>query len=84
MSNGLCDIYGHPASVRVKMTENGFRKVKEICDEHYAEISVQAPLAGKLLSQEFKPGDKVTIGYDDQSKTVTFKISEQKTRRAPS
>ena len=42
MSNGRCDICGAPAAYRVKMVENGFRKVKELCEEHYQELARQA------------------------------------------
>ena len=50
MSNGRCDICGNPAAYRVKMVENGFRKVKELCEEHYQELArhVLAALKRKI------------------------------------
>ncbi len=42
MSNGRCDICGAPAAYRVKMVENGFRKVKELCEEKARELARQA------------------------------------------
>ncbi len=42
MANGRCDICGNPASYRAKVIENGFRKVRELCDEHYQALARQA------------------------------------------
>ena len=80
MSNGLCDIYGHPASVRVNKTENGFRKVKELCDEYYVEISVQAPLADKFLSQELSRAIKSRLAMTIRVKPSLSKYLNRKVR----
>lgn len=76
MSTGRCYICGNPAAYRVKMVENGFRKVRDLCEEHYQELSRQAgsrytsgfrsPLesmfGGGSLFDEFFGGGSPVIG----------------------
>jgi ATP-dependent Clp protease ATP-binding subunit ClpC len=38
MSNRKCDLCGVPASYRAKVIQNGFRKTKELCEDHYTKF----------------------------------------------
>lgn len=42
MSNGKCDVCGAQASYRVKIVENGLRKTRELCEDHYAVMRARA------------------------------------------